>query len=279
MTQELQTQVYFFGGPMRVFAYLWLSPHLKEEERAHLRDIRGEALHQWCEEQGYDWQELCCDSALQERPEQRPLLKRLLKGLQTQDILLVQSLSDLGRRFHDAYALMQLFRQSQSQGQLLALDENLRINRSEGHEMLVVLSQIPQLQSPETQSAQAQAYKRSEVSRQNGGACPYGYSIHPVSNEYQIIPEEAQVVRQIFKKRARGQSLRQIAQTLTHQGKRTKRGGRWQANTIKAITENPFYMGVYQTHYATFENHHPHIISESLFYELNAPLICDDIAL
>lgn len=263
---------------MRVYAYLWLPPHTPATTEQALRQTRGTDLENYCQQQKWDWQGLEIDRSLNLNPLKRPILKRLLKNLQPDDLLLVQSLLDLGRRFHDVHTLLKVFQASGSQGGMLALDEGLRIDRHAGSELLMVLSSIPQL-IPQANTEKPEKYTRSELSRQNGGACPYGYQVHSDSNEYALIPTEAKVVRQIFKLRARGQSLRQIALKLTHDDIKTKRGGRWHANTIKAILENPFYTGAYQTHYTTFDNHHPEIISTALFYEINGHLLCDDIAL
>ncbi|MBF2055163.1 MAG: recombinase family protein [Candidatus Sericytochromatia bacterium] len=261
----------------RVFAYLWAPPAWPAERwQAHC-EARGQALEAYCQAQGLVWQGLHTDRSLNSDPLARPVLKHCLKQMQAADVLLVQDLQDLGRRFYDVYTLMQHFHQGGHAGSLQALAQAITISQTAGADILAVLRKIPQL-SPAAEADTTPQYQRSELSRQNGGACPYGYAIHPDSNEYVLVPEEARVVRQIFKLRAKGQSLRQIAQRLAHEGSRTKRGGRWHANTIKAILENPFYTGAYQTHYARFEQHHPEIISPALYYELNAHLICDDIA-
>lgn len=264
---------------MRAYAYLWLSPKTTAEEESRLRRERETALRQACFERQWDYQGLEIDRSLNTQPTRRPVLRRLLKQLGERDILLVDSLLDLGRRFNDTYAPMACFRQTQSKGSLVALREDLCINAHEANELWLVLSRIPQLQAQTHAAAEEPAVRRSQISRQNGGACPYGYSIDPDTNEYVLVDHEAKVVQRIFKDRARGRSLRQIAEALLHEGVRTKRGGRWQANTIKSILENPFYMGVYQTHYTTLHGHHPAVISTALYYELNAHLICDDIAL
>lgn len=260
----------------KAFAYLWLSPKISSHQEAEFGTAREQELKATCLRQGWAFQGLQIDRSLNTRVAERPVLKRLLRRLDEADLLLVGDLSDLGRRFYDVYALMELFRQAPGSGSLVALAQNLWINRHQGSEVLMVLSQIPQLKGLAV--AEPAACRRSEVSRCNGGACPYGYRIDAETNEYQLEAAEAEVVRRIFKARMRGQSLRQIAQALTHAGSLTKRGGRWHANTIKSILENPFYMGVYQTHYATLTEHHPPLVSSELFYGIN-PHLGDDIAL
>lgn len=262
---------------IKAYGYLWLAPRIGREQEALLHQQREQLLQQACLEHRWQFTSLETDRSLNTLAAERPVLRRLLKQLGEQDLLLVNDLTDLGRRFFDVYALMDLFRQTGSQGSLVALAQNLHVNRHQGSEVLMVLSQIPQLNAVQMQIPED--CKRSEVSRCNGGACPYGYAIDADSNEFVIAEQEAQVVQRIFKQRSRGQSLRQIAQSLSHAGISTKRGGRWHANTIKSILENPFYMGVYQTHYATLDNHHPALVSSELFYELNGHLYSDDIAL
>lgn len=260
----------------RAFSYLWIAPRIDVNQEFTLRQEREKSLQAACLEQGWDYAGLETDRSLNTVAAERPVLRRLLKRLGEQDLLLVCDLTDFGRRFYDVYALMELFRQTRSRGSLVALAQDLRIDRHHGSEVLMVLSRIPQLNRPQPPEP---AGKRSEVSRCNGGACPYGYRIDPDSNEYTLDPAEAQVVQRIFKQRARGQSLRQIVSALSYAEIPTKRGGRWHANTIKSILENPFYTGIYQTHYASLDNHHPAIISSELFYSLNGHLDCDDIAL
>ncbi len=256
------------------FAYLWIPPNTTREQETALRLMREQSLKASCEERGWQFADFAVDRSLNKSAAERPLLKQLLKKLGEHDMLLVQTTLDLGQRFYDVYGLMDLFRQGRH-GSFIALEQDLLINRHEGSEVMMVLSRIPQLNGSRPQTAE---HRRSETSRCNGGACPYGYQIDSSSNEYLLNPSEAEVVRRIFKDRARGLSLRQIGDALTRQGMHTKRGGRWHANTIKSILENPFYTGAYHTHYAVLENHHPAVISSALFYELNSHL-CDDIAL
>ncbi len=261
----------------KAYGYLWLSPETPSDTAAALADDVGERLAQHCQTHPWEWQGLQRDHSLQQHPGERPVLKGILQHMHRKDCLMVQSLLHLGRRFYDVYHLLQWFAQ-RNHGTLVAVEQALVFTPESAPEILDVLQQIPQLSSETPQEATGPTPRRSEISRHNGGACPYGYRVNS-DNEYALIPEEAQVVRRIYKQRARGHSLRQIVRDLSHQKVPTKRGGKWQPNTIKNILENPFYMGIYQTHYADFENNHPAIISQELYYELNAHLLHDDIGM
>ena len=104
----------------------------------------------------------------------------------------------------------------------------------------------------------------------NGGTCPYGYTLDEHTNQFKVVSLEANVVRRIFRERIAGRSLRQIANDLTRDSIPTKRGGRWQANTVKTILENIFYTGAYQCQNRVYQNDHEAVITQDLFAQVNS---------
>lgn len=88
-----------------------------------------------------------------------------------------------------------------------------------------------------------------------GGATPYGYIYvrKPKEGEVReddrepglhIEPEAAEIVREIFDRYLHGESLHAISDDLTARGVPTRSGGTWTHSTVKAILENPVYVGV-----------------------------------
>jgi site-specific DNA recombinase len=265
----------------KAFGYYWISPELYDQD-TRIIQAKRKLLEAHCRQKQLQFCQLHVDLALVKNVLERPELKTLLQTLQTGEVLIVESLMDLGRRFHDVYSLLELFRQGQIKGGFMSIREEIYLEpRNIPSFFVEILPRVPQLKSGNQRLRLIPTVprQRSEVSRQNGGACPYGYTVNPTSNEYECHPEEAKVVARIFRERAAGRSLRQIAMGLTHAGIQTKRGGRWQANTIKTILENIFYTGCYQTHFKSFDNHHPPVIDRELFYRVNHSEAFDDIAL
>ncbi|PIQ26288.1 hypothetical protein COW36_15140 [bacterium (Candidatus Blackallbacteria) CG17_big_fil_post_rev_8_21_14_2_50_48_46] len=264
----------------KAFGYYWISPELYDQDTKIIQTKR-KTLEALCLQKELHFSELNVDLALVKNALERPELKTLLQKMQSGDFIVVESLLDLGRRFHDVFSLLEMFRQGLVKGGLISFREEIWIEARTAPPIFIeILPRIPQLKPGVHRLRVVPAPgKRSDLSKQNGGACPYGYRIDAQSNEYACIPEEAKIIARIFHERSAGRSLRQIAMGLTHAGVQTKRGGRWQANTIKTILENIFYTGSYQTHFKTFENHHPAIIDKELFYRLNHSDSFDDIAL
>lgn len=62
-------------------------------------------------------------------------------------------------------------------------------------------------------------------------------------DNYAIVEEEAEIVRTIFRNYIAGDSVRQIAEMLNAEGKRTKCGYLWKANSILNILANDKYTG------------------------------------
>lgn len=85
---------------------------------------------------------------------------------------------------------------------------------------------------------------------------PFGYHIvtkedvlkgdyaHSLLGLYQVVPEQARIVREIFVRYASGQSLRQIAKWLHATGVEPQWGGKeWYVSTVKYMLNNPAYKG------------------------------------
>ena len=110
---------------------------------------------------------------------------------------------------------------------------------------------------------------------------PYGYA--NVYGEMVIVPEQAEVVKEIFAGCLAGKSTHIIAKELNEKGVPTKKGGKWTGGTINGILTNEKYIGdaLFQKTItdATFkrkrnygeeeqyycENHHEPIIDKDTF--------------
>lgn len=74
-----------------------------------------------------------------------------------------------------------------------------------------------------------------------GGICPYGYK--DVNRKYVIVPEEAVVVKKIFKDYSQGASYTSLARELDSLGYRTRNGLIFEPAGIRNILKNPIYTG------------------------------------
>jgi site-specific DNA recombinase len=66
----------------------------------------------------------------------------------------------------------------------------------------------------------------------------------------EIVPEEAEVVRTIFREYKNGKGYREIAYALNRQKIPSKEGGAWTSSSVGQMIRNPFYCGKVRTNYA-----------------------------
>jgi site-specific DNA recombinase len=90
---------------------------------------------------------------------------------------------------------------------------------------------------------------RGTMQSVNNGAymanAPFGYRKVRINKlpSLEIIPEEADCVRQIYQLYADGYGCTRIEQTINAQGYHGRRGSRFNRNTIRLILDNPVYIG------------------------------------
>lgn len=125
---------------------------------------------------------------------------------------------------------------------------------------------------------------------------PFGYRKVRINKipSLEIVPEEAECVRQIFQLYASGNGCTRIEQAVNAMGYHGRRGSRFNRNTIRLILDNPVYIGkirwnktntvktgigadrqkkvIYNTpdRWTLLDGHHPAIISQELWDAVQA---------
>lgn len=96
------------------------------------------------------------------------------------------------------------------------------------------------------------------------GALPLGYC-RGADGKYQIVPEEAAVVREIFHRVAAGEALVNITNDLNARGLRTKTKKAWNNSSYNQILTNVRYTGMYVYQDVRIPGGIPAIITQSEF--------------
>lgn len=164
--------------------------------------------------------------------------------------------------------------------------ENLNTGSMESELMLSILSSLAENESMSISENEKWSIKKRF---QNGTYIisypPYGYA--NIDGEMVIVPEQAEVVKQIFTGTLEGKSTHAIAKELNEHGVISKKGGKWTPGTINAIIRNEKYTGdvIFQKTYtdSSFNrhinygerdqylctNHHESIVSHEIFDKAN----------
>jgi site-specific DNA recombinase len=97
------------------------------------------------------------------------------------------------------------------------------------------------------------------------GPAPFGYRYAPDRSGLEVVAEEAEVVRRIFRDYVAGRSMSRIARALREAGVRTKRGAVWRQAQISKIVRNPVYVGKVGHKGEFFEGTHEPILEAGLW--------------
>lgn len=167
--------------------------------------------------------------------------------------------------------------------------ENLNTGSMESELMLSILSSLAESESVSISENEKWSIKKRF---QNGTYIisypPYGYD--NVDGEMVIVPEQAEIVKEIFASALSGKGTHAIAADLNSRAVPTKKGGKWTGGTINGIIGNEKYTGdvIYQKTYTDssfnrhanygqhdqylVQGHHEAIISHETYENANAVL-------
>ena len=167
--------------------------------------------------------------------------------------------------------------------------ENINTGSMESELMLSILSSLAESESVSiSENEKWSIRKRFENGTFIIAYPPYGYEND--NGSMVIVPEQAEVVREIFAACLAGKGTHAIAKELNARGLKTKKNGKWGAGAVNAILTNEKYTGdvIFQKTYSDSsfnrhinygerdrflcQNHHEPIISHEDFDRVRAVL-------
>lgn len=105
----------------------------------------------------------------------------------------------------------------------------------------------------------------------NGGSVPYGYQIDD-EKHYQIDPDQAPVVLDIFRRFAAGVSMTELLRDLEAKGIRNAKGNCYTRKTLTKLLSNRIYIGEYRYTDIVIPDGVPAIVDKELFDAVAARL-------
>ena len=108
--------------------------------------------------------------------------------------------------------------------------------------------------------------------KNNGGGVPLGYLLDKKAQKLVIDPVTAPLVVEIFEKYADGKSVRSIVEDFNVRGLRTKKGQPFNINSFSSLLKNRKYIGEYRYQDVIIPGGVPAILSDDLFYRVQARL-------
>jgi site-specific DNA recombinase len=201
------------------------------------------------------------------------------------DYIIVKSISRLSRNTVDS---LEIVRKLNEKGINIYFEkEKIDTGSMESELLLSILSGLAESESHSIASNEKWAIQqRFRDGTYKISYPPYGYV--NVDGKMEVDPEQAKVVKRIFRGILDGKSMGTVAKEINMDGIPSKRGGKWKASTIACIVRNEKYTGdiVFQKTYTDdrfkrhrndgevtqyrINAHHEAIISHEMFEAANA---------
>lgn len=181
-------------------------------------------------------------------PSKRPGIKQLLEDMKAEkdmfDGVLVWKLDRLSRSLRDTLNLEFAF--SKYNKSLESVTERLDTSTASGRMFFNTIASFAEFESAQTRERTFNAMASKVGQKHLGGVSPIGYRLK--DGRYEIIPEEALIVRQIFKIYKRRRSFLSTANEMNSRGMLTRNNKLWSHTRIKEVLINPIYDGLVAWH-------------------------------
>lgn len=254
---------------MRVALYFRVST-LEQANEGYSLESQKERLIAFAKSQGWNDYHLYMDDGYTGTDMNRPGLKRLIRHIEDKliDAVVVMKLDRLSRKQKDAlYLLEDVFDKN---GVIFkSATEPFDTSTPLGKAMIGVLAVFAQLER-DMIVERTTSGRRQRVSKGQwyGGPVPFGYSWNKEEQMLEIVPEEAQLVRDIFARYLQGQSRLAIAEWVASRS--TART--FDHSTIRDMLSRPVYMGMLANAGTLVEGNHEPIVDQETWHKVQIEL-------
>jgi len=174
---------------------------------------------------------LYVDAGISAKSIDRPQLQHALEALTPNSVLVVLKLDRLTRSVADLQPLSEQI--GRAGAEWVSVQEKFDTSNATGRLMLRMILELSQWEREVIGERTSSALQQKKRRKERLGTTPLGF--HTIEKQIVALPSEQVTVARARELRQQGLSMRKIAAKLTDEGHKTKRGGRWQAETIAKI--------------------------------------------
>ncbi len=224
---------------MSIYGYIRLNSNRPKPKNFSLRE-QAKIIRNWSDEQGLEIKKIFRDNEANSASLELPNLKKLISLIEQGkvSVLIVARLDRLTRKIRLHQQLLKLFEEHKIR--FVSLAEDLDSKTKSGKKVLEAIGFLALWDARSIPDRTREMIERKRKIGEQVGHAPFGYTyqkkrLTPLTKELSI----ATIIRE--KREDENLSYHKIAKYLNSQRLRAKRGGRWYAETIKGICENPLY--------------------------------------
>lgn len=153
------------------------------------------------------------------------------------DMVITKSISRFAR---NTVTLLETVRELKALGVDVFFEEqNIHTLSGNGEVMMSILASFAQAESQSASENQKWRIRKNFEEGKPWDGTLLGYRIH--DGQYVIVPEEAEIIRRIYRLYLSGKGTETIAKTLNEEGVSTRMNGHWNQNAVSRILKNYSY--------------------------------------
>lgn len=226
-------------------------------------DQQVKACEKYALDQGFQVLRVYDDRALTGKTDKRPSFLRMIRDSAKHEFkyVIVYSLDRFSRNKYDS--VMHKHTLKENGVTVLSAMEHITDDPT-GALMESILEGFAEYYSKELAQKIHRGLKDNAEKGIVNGSIPLGYR-RGADGHAEIVPEEAEVVREIFRRVLEGEPLIRIAEDLNRRGIKTKKGAQWNKSSFNRILSNERYVGVYLYKEFRIEGGFPVIVDKDTF--------------
>jgi site-specific DNA recombinase len=250
----------------RVVAYIRVSDPSQVE--GYSLDAQKADIMRWCQRRGYELAAIYVEegkSARSEHINKRPRIMALLNDARARefDIVVVHTIDRWSRNVGVQRQALQML--GDAGVGFASVMEDFDFTTPSGKLMLTMIGGVAEFFSDQLAVHVSKAQRYRATIGLPVGSVPFGYRILEPGGVPQVQEHEATAVREVFERRAEGQSTGAIANWLNNQGFKTRKDGIFIEHAIKDMLNCRFYLGTVSYHKEEYPGQHEAIITEALY--------------
>lgn len=235
----------------------------EQAEHGYSIEIQKQKLEAFCISQGWDYYKFYIDDGFTGTKMERPALKRMIRHIEEGNVstVLVHKLDRLSRKQKDVLHLLEdVF--DKNNVTFKSSTEPFDTASSFGKATIGILAVFAQLERDMIVERMTLGRRqRVDAGKWYGGRIPFGYIWNKEIEMLEIVPEEAMIIKQIYKLYLQGHSRLSIAEWATSRtNKRTI-----DHNIVMEILKRPVYSGKFKNSGRIVQGKHEAIIPQEMW--------------
>lgn len=246
---------------MRAALYLRAST-IKQSEEGYSLEYQRDKLVSYASLKDWEVKREYVDAGESGRTTKRPAFNRMVEDAKSRlfDTVLVYKLDRFSRSLQDLLNVINILEKHSVS--VWSVTQSYDDSTPEGRLMRNMLGSFAQFESEMIGARVKDGMARRAREGDWNTAPPYGYRME---DGLRVIEHEKNTIIEIYDWYRRGWTMQRIADQLNDWHRDTKRGGRWNPNTVRRILMNPIYIGYMRYGEELIETQYPNIIPEDTF--------------